>query len=77
MEKLAEEGDVDLDRTWQWLKGGFLTKGSEGFIMAAQEQALQTRWRKSTIEGSEEVDGLCRICGKRFETVQHIVSGCS
>ena len=47
VEKLAEEGDVDLDRTWQWLKGGFLTKGSEGFIMAAQDQALQTRWRKS------------------------------
>ena len=45
--------------------------------MAAQEQALQTRWRKSTIEGSEEVDGLCRICGEWFETVKHIVSGCS
>ena len=77
VEKLAEEGFVDLDRSWQWLKGGFLTKASEGFIMAAQEQALQTRWRKSTIEGSEEVDGLCRICGERFETVKHIVSGCS
>ena len=44
--------------------------------MAAQEQALQTRWRKSTIEGSEEVDGLCRICGEWFETVKHFVSGC-
>ena len=77
VEKLAEEGFVDLDRSWQWLKGGFLTKASEGFIMAAQEQALQTRWRKSTIEGSEEVDGLCRICGEWFETVKHIVSGCS
>ena len=77
VEKLADEGDVDLDRSWQWLKGGFLTKATEGYIMAAQEQALQTKWRKSTIEGSEDEDGLCRICGKWFETVKHIVSGCS
>ena len=34
---LAEEGDVDLDRSWQWLKGCFLTKASEGYIIAAQE----------------------------------------
>ena len=77
VEKLADEGDVDLDRSWQWLKGGFLTKASEGYIMAAQEQALQTKWRKSTIEGLEDENGLCRICGKWFETVKHIVSGCS
>ena len=77
VEKLADEGDVDLDRSWQWLKGGFLTKASEGYIMAAQEQALQTRWRKSTIEGVEDENGLCRICGKWFETVKHVVSGCS
>ena len=69
VDELAEEGDVDLDRSWQWLKGGFLTKASESYIMAAQEQALSTRWRKSTIEGVEGEDGLCRICGKWFETV--------
>ena len=45
--------------------------------MVALEQALQTRWRKSTIEGSEEVDGLCQICGEWFETVKHVVSGWS
>ena len=72
VEKLAEEGFVDLDRSWQWLKGGFLTKASEGFIMAAQEQALQTRWRKSTIEGSDEVDGLCRICGEWWKIVMKL-----
>ena len=75
VEKLADEGDVDLDRSWQWLKGGFLTKASEGYIMAAQEQALQTRWRKSTIEGVEDENGLCRICGKWFETVKHVFPG--
>ena len=37
VEGLAEEGVVDLDRSWQWLKAGFLTKSTEGFIMAAPE----------------------------------------
>ena len=74
---LAEEGDVDLDRSWQWLKGGYLTKSTESYIMAAQEQALQTKWRRSTIEGIEGEDGLCRVCGKWFETIKHVVSGCS
>ena len=30
IEGLAEEGKVDLDRSWQWLKAGFLTKSTEG-----------------------------------------------
>merc|ERR1711965_562994 len=77
VDELAEEGDVDLDRFWQWLKGGFLTKASESYIMVAQEQALSTKWRKSTIEGVEGEDGLCRVCGKWFETVKHVVSGCN
>ena len=77
VDELAEEGYVDLDRSWQWLKGGFLTKASESFIMAAQEQALATKWRKSTIEGVEGEDGLCRVCGEFFETVKHVVSGCN
>ena len=42
IEELAEEGVVDQDRSWQWLKAGFLSKSTEGFIMAAQEQALCT-----------------------------------
>ena len=77
VDDLAEEGKVDLDRSWQWLKGGFLTKASESFIMAAQDQALATKWRKSTIEGVEGEDGLCRVCGEFFETVKHVVSGCN
>ena len=68
---------MDLDRSWQWLKGGYLTKSTESYIMAAQEQALQTKWRRSTIEGIDGEDGLCRVCGKRFETIKHVVSGCS
>ena len=64
---------VDLDRSWQWLKAGFLKKSTEGFIMAAQEQALRTKGVKASIDKVEGEDGLCRLCGKFQESVQHIV----
>ena len=53
IEGLAEEGSVDLDRSWQWLKAGFLTKNTECFIMAAQEQALRTKGIKASIDKVE------------------------
>ena len=33
--------------TWQWLQGGYISKSMGGFIIAAQEQALQTQWFRS------------------------------
>ena len=44
--------------------------------MAAQEQALRTKWEWSTIDKVEGEDGKCRICGVWFETVKHVTSGC-
>ena len=43
--------------------------------MAAQEQALRTKWVRSTIDKVEGEDGKCRICGEWFETVKHVASG--
>ena len=62
-------------RTWQWLGGGYLSKEIEGYVFAAQEQAIRTRWARATID-REEVDPTCRVCGKEAETVSHIVSAC-
>ena len=44
--------------------------------MAAQEQALRTKGIKASIDKVEGKDGLCRLCGKAQESVQHIVSSC-
>ena len=33
------EGKVDCDMTWNWLTNGELKKETEGFIMAAHDQA--------------------------------------
>ena len=66
---------VDMDKTWAWVKSGYLTKETEGLIMAAQEQSLRTRSVKALIDKTEQ-SPLCRLCGKTSETSQHIASGC-
>ena len=68
--------DIADKRSWQWMKAGYLGKNLEGFICAAQEQALRTRCLRATIQ-REDIDLNCRRCGKVAETVQHLASGCS
>ena len=72
---LGDMKDVGTKETWQWLKGGYTTKCMEGFIMAAQEQALRTRWFRVTIQ-KEDVSPKCRLCGIADETVRHLSAGC-
>lgn len=62
--------------SWQWLKRGGLKRETESLIIAAQDQALATNYRKAKIEKSR-TSALCRMCHIRDETVAHIISECS
>ena len=72
---LKEMKEVGTGRNWQWVRAGFLSKSVEGFMFAAQEQTLRTRWKRAAIE-NEDISDRCRICGKEMETVMHLVAGC-
>ncbi len=74
MEDVREVAD---ERSWQWVKAGYLTPSTESYIFGAQEQALRTRWRRADIE-KEDVERFCRICRKpeQVENVSHLASGC-
>ena len=68
--------EVASDKSWQWLRGGYLYKGTEGYICAAQENVLNTRnyCVSVTHQGN---DNMCRMCGEYAETVGHLVSACT
>ena len=71
--KQADEGQ---DKTHRWLKAAGLKPETEGFIIAAQDQSLPTRWYQKSILEKPDVDPKCRLCGRFDETIDHLVSGC-
>ena len=62
-------------RMFEWVKSGYVNKSTEGFLFAAQEQALETNWLKARILG-DGADPKCRLCKQHIETVAHLASGC-
>ena len=61
--------------SWEWLRKGTLKKETEGMLMAAQDQALRTNAIKSRID-KQDVSPVCRMCGKREESIAHVVAEC-
>lgn len=67
---------VDKKKSWLWLKNGDLKKEAEALLMAAQEQAIHTKYIKHHINKSR--DSLtCRMCDEKGEKVSHIICECS
>ena len=73
-ERLAQP-HVDVQRTHQWLRSSGLKAETEGFLIAAQDQSLATNVYKAKII-KDGTDPLCRICKKKDETVDHLISAC-
>ena len=48
--------------------------GTEALLCAAQEQAIRTSYVKHNIDKTRE-SPLCRLCGEKGKSVQHLVSG--
>ncbi|XP_063952186.1 uncharacterized protein LOC135153479 [Lytechinus pictus] len=62
--------------SWQWLKRGRLKKETESMLVAAQDQAIRTNYRRAKVE-KEHTSPSCRMCHDKDETVSHLVSECS
>lgn len=70
------ENITKKEETYQWLITGTLKKETEGLIVAAQDQALRTNCIKVKID-KQVGSPMCRLCGSKEETVDHLVSSCS
>ena len=65
----------DKNKACDWLIRSDLKVETEALLCAAQEQAIRTNYIKYHIGRSIE-NPLSRMCGKRGESVQHIISEC-
>ena len=66
---------VDRVKPWAWLSRSDLKVGTEALLFAAQEKVIRTNYVKNYIDKSRD-SPLCKMCGKRGESIQHIVSEC-
>jgi hypothetical protein len=58
-----------------WLSKGDLKAETESEIVAAQDQAIQTKYYATEILNTE-TDSKCRLCQQFDETIDHIISAC-
>ena len=72
--KLLEKPHVDILATNRWLSSN-LKGETEGLLVAAQDQAINTRNYQKVICG-QKVESKYGMCSQHEETVDHIVSGC-
>jgi len=68
--QLISEEDMFL-----WLSKGDLRAETENEIVAAQEQALNTKCYATKILHTEK-DRKCRLCQQLDETIDHMISAC-
>jgi len=65
---ISEEGTI------LWLSKEDLKAETESEIVAAQDQALQTKYVKKIL--NTETDSKCRLRQQFDETINHIISAC-
>jgi septation ring formation regulator EzrA len=66
---------ISEEDTFLWLTMGDLKAETESEIVAAQDQALQTKYYVTKILNTE-TDSKCRLCHQFDETIDHIISAC-
>ena len=70
------KSDISQEKTWTWLRKGNLKRETESLLIAAQNNTISTNHIRARIDKTQQ-NSRCRLCGKRDETINHIISECS
>lgn len=72
-----EQNHIDPVASNKWLQQGYLFPETEGFLIAIQDQVINTNnYKKYILKNSIESD-LCRKCHRMPENIQHITGACN
>jgi hypothetical protein len=66
---------ISEEDTFLWLSKGDLKAKTESEIVAAQDQAIQTKYYATKLLNTE-ADSKCRLCQQFDETIDYIISAC-
>ena len=66
---------ISEEDTFLWLSKGDLIAEADSEIVAARDQALQTKYCVTKMLNTE-TNGKCRLCQKFDKTIDHIISAC-
>lgn len=73
-----EQTHINTIASNKWLKIGSLFPETEGFIIAIQDQIINTKnYRKHIIRDTTITNDKCRRCHSQSETIQHITGACT
>ena len=77
IKRLHEDADIDAKASQSWLHSGGLFVETEGFIAAIHDQVVPTKSYQKRIMKVRVDNVMCRICGAKEETLDHLLAGCS
>lgn len=73
-----DQHHVDKMASNAWLSSGELFPETEGFMVAIQDQVVNTKnYMRHIIRDPQIRDDRCRKCQEKPETIQHITAACS
>jgi len=72
---IRDRQHVSEEDTFLWLSKGDLKAETESEMVAAQDQARQTKYYATKILKTE-TDSKCRLCQQFDETIDHIIPAC-
>jgi hypothetical protein len=74
---IVRDNHINKQLTYDWLRQGVIFPETEGFVLAIQDQVINTRnYRKHIMKDKTMTTDNCRKCNMYKETIDHITSGC-
>jgi hypothetical protein len=71
-----DEGLIDKEQSYRWMKFGDIKGEKESTIIAAQDQEISRNYFKKKIL-KEEIESRCCVCKEFEDTLDNLTSVCS